>query len=96
MTEDTMLHLLPSHQPASAIPSTTLLGPVLYRQGGYAYDRFTVEDGLSRSYSYRTIEEAIYDRKVTLRGVSMVGCATSDVFETKCAEMMPDDLRLCA
>ena len=78
------------------VPQKTLVGPVLYRQNGYAFDMFTVAAGLNRSFSYKTVEEAIYDRKTTLRGLSMVGCETTTEFDKECEAMMPEDVRLCA
>jgi hypothetical protein len=44
-----------------------ILGPVLRREGGYAFDAWTREDGLRRGYIYRRIEDAHYARKAALR-----------------------------
>jgi len=44
-----------------------ILGPVLIREGGYAFDAWTPEDGLTRGYLYRRIEDAYYARRVELR-----------------------------
>ena len=41
-----------------------VIGPVLTRAGGYAFDAWTPESGLSRGYVYRRIEDAYYARKV--------------------------------
>ena len=38
-----------------------VLGPILTRRGGYAFDRWTPEEGLSRGYTYGRIEDAHYD-----------------------------------
>jgi hypothetical protein len=35
-----------------------VVGPVLARPGGYAFDTWTVEEGLSRGYVHRRIEDA--------------------------------------
>jgi hypothetical protein len=35
-----------------------VVGPVLARPGGYAFDTWTVEDGLSRGYLYSSAEDA--------------------------------------
>ena len=37
------------------------------REGGYAFDAWTPDQGLSRGYVYRRIEDAYYARKVELR-----------------------------
>jgi len=44
-----------------------VVGPVLTREGGYAVDSWTPEDGVSRGYVYRRIEDAYYARKVEIR-----------------------------
>ena len=43
-----------------------VVGPVLMRPGGYAFDIWTVEHGVSHGYLYRRIEDANYDRKVAI------------------------------
>ena len=78
------------------VPKKTLVGPVLYRQNGYAFDMFTAAAGLKRGFSYKTVEEAIYDRRTTLRGLSMVACETTMDFDKECVAMTPEELRLCA
>jgi hypothetical protein len=35
-----------------------ILGPVLMREGGYAFDAWTRENGLRRGYVYRRIDDA--------------------------------------
>ena len=37
-----------------------IIGPVLLREGGYAFDAWTPEQGLSRGYVYHRIEDAYY------------------------------------
>src|SRR5260370_22126049 len=44
-----------------------VLGPVLTRNGGYAFDCWTPEEGLSRGDTYGRIEDAHYARKVQIR-----------------------------
>ena len=44
-----------------------VLGPVLTRKGGYAFDCWTPEKGLSRGYIYGRIEDAHYARNVEIR-----------------------------
>jgi hypothetical protein len=64
----------------------TVIGPVLTRDGGYAFDAWTPEHGLSRGYVYRHIDDAYYARKAELRdpvkGNSdrIVACNTVDEF----------------
>jgi hypothetical protein len=64
----------------------TVLGPVLTREGGYAFDAWTLEHGLSRGYVYRRIEDAYYARSVEIRGPGRgdaghtMACSTVDEF----------------
>jgi hypothetical protein len=44
-----------------------VFGPVLTRKGGYAFDCWTREEGLSRGYAYGRIEDAHYARNVEIR-----------------------------
>jgi hypothetical protein len=63
-----------------------VVGPVLTRKGGYAFDCWTPRDGLSRGYAYGRIEDAHYARNVEIRsrkkGYSdqMIACNTVDDF----------------
>jgi hypothetical protein len=63
-----------------------ILGPVLTRAGGYAFDAWTPEQGLSRGYVYRRIEDACYARKAQLRSSveghidRIAACNTVDEF----------------
>ena len=59
-----------------------VVGPVITRKGGYAFDWWTPEAGLSRSYSYSRVEDAHYARKVEIRyrRRSAVICCTLDEF----------------
>jgi hypothetical protein len=47
-----------------------ILGPVLMREGGYAFDAWTPENGRSSGYIYPRIEDAYYARKAELRSPS--------------------------
>ena len=63
-----------------------VLGPVLTRKGGYAFDCWTPEEGLSRAYIYGRIEDAHYARNVEIRSRSKgssdqtIACSTVDDF----------------
>ena len=63
-----------------------IVGPIVTRDGGFAFDSWTPERGLSRGYLYRRIEDAHYARKVEIRSGSrrlvdpMVACSTIDEF----------------
>jgi hypothetical protein len=63
-----------------------IVGPVLTRKGGYAFDCWTPEEGLSPGYTYGRIEDAHYARKVEIRysekGDSdhTIACSTVDDF----------------
>jgi hypothetical protein len=69
-----------------------VVGPIITREGGYAFDSWTPEEGLSRGYSYRLVEDAHYARKVEIRsrtkglGDPMVVCSTVDEFTVALAE----------
>ena len=51
------------------------IGPVLTREGGYAFDWWTQEEGLHRGYTYRRVEDAHYARKFDIR------CRENDRFD---------------
>ena len=63
-----------------------VLGPVLTRKGGYAFDCWTPEKGLSRGYIYGRIEDAHYARNAEIRSRNRGGsgqpiaCSTADDF----------------
>jgi hypothetical protein len=63
-----------------------VVGPVLTSKEGYAFDCWTPEEGFSRGYAYRRIEDAHYARRVEIRsrrkGYSdhMIACNTVDDF----------------
>jgi hypothetical protein len=63
-----------------------VLGPVLARKGGYAFDSWTPEEGISRGYAYGRIEDAHYARNVEIRSRNnrssdqTIACSTVDEF----------------
>jgi hypothetical protein len=63
-----------------------VVGPVLTRQGGYAFDCWTPEQGLSHGYTYRRVEDAHYARKAEIRSRNesrsneTIVCSTIDEF----------------
>ena len=69
-----------------------LVGPIILKEGGYAFDLWTPEEGLSRGYAYRRIEDAHYARNVELRSRGRarsslaVACGTFDEFTLAIAE----------
>lgn len=69
------------------------VGPVLTRDGGYSFDSWTPETGLSESYAYRRVEDAYYARKAEIRsrknGAHIVICGTVDEFASALAAYHP-------
>jgi hypothetical protein len=62
-----------------------VLGPVLTRNGGYAFDCWSPEEGLSRGYIYGRIEDAHYARNIEIRSCNTgtdqtIACSTVDDF----------------
>jgi hypothetical protein len=63
-----------------------VVGPVLTREGGFAFNSWTPVEGLRRGYTYRRIEDAHYARNAEIRcrdkGYSeyTVACSTVDDF----------------
>ena len=63
-----------------------VIGPVLARNGGYAFDLWTPEKGLSPGYVYPRVEDAHYARNAEMRscnnelGGYAVGCNTGVEF----------------
>ena len=69
-----------------------VLGPILMKEGGYAFDLWTPEEGLSRGYAYRRVEDAHYARNTEIRsrrrgrpGLTLT-CETLDEFTSAVAE----------
>ena len=64
----------------------TVVGPILTKEGGYAFDIWTPDEGLSCGYAYRRIEDAHYARNVEIRSRKkgyldrMIACNTVDDF----------------
>ena len=69
-----------------------VVGPVVTRDGGFAFDSWTPNEGLSRGYSYRRIEDANYARKAQIRSGAgsvagpLVACSTLDEFSLMLAK----------
>jgi hypothetical protein len=63
-----------------------VIGPVLTRKGGYAFDHWTPQEGLSLGYTYGRVEDAHYARNVEIRSHKkgcpddMIACSTVDEF----------------
>jgi hypothetical protein len=77
----------------------TVVGPILTKEGGYAFDIWTPEEGLSCGYAYRRIEDAHYARNAEIRSrkqgrpVRALTCNTLDEFTSAVAER---DATFCA
>ena len=80
-----------------------VVGPVLAKVGGYAFDSWRVEEGVRPGYVYRRIEDAYYARNALIKGVtfeaSPVGgsllprtdvrtCATLELFLLELSELV--------
>jgi hypothetical protein len=69
-----------------------VVGPILMKEGCYAFDLWTPEEGLSRGYAYRRIEDAHYARNAEIRSRNRgrpgaaVACSTLDEFTLAVAE----------
>jgi hypothetical protein len=68
-----------------------ILGPILLKQGCYAFDLWTSEEGLSRGYAYRRVEDAHYARNAEIKSRrrqpdAMIVCVTLEEFTTAVAE----------
>jgi hypothetical protein len=68
-----------------------VIGPVLSRADGYAFDTWTAGKGVSRSYPYRRIDQAYYARHAEIkasaqsRAPAAIVCQTLDEFIVKLA-----------
>ena len=62
----------------------TIVGPVLARNGGYAFDTWEQSAGLRPGFTYRRLEDARYARNAALNGARSgrraVECGTLDQF----------------
>jgi hypothetical protein len=69
-----------------------LVGPILLKEGCYAFDLWTPEEGLSRGYRYRRIEDAHYARNAEIRSRNRgrsgaaVACSTLGEFTAAVVE----------
>jgi len=69
----------------------TVVGPILMKQGCYAFDLWTSEEGLSRGYAYLRVEDAHYARNVEIKSRrrqpdTAVVCATLAEFTNAVTE----------
>ena len=70
----------------------TVVGPILTKEGGYAFDMWTPEEGLSCGFAYRRIEDAHYARNAEIRSrkqgrpLPALTCNTLDEFTSAVAE----------
>jgi hypothetical protein len=66
-----------------------IIGPVLMRSGGYGFDIWTPANGVAMGCSYRRIEDAYYDRRLTANGSRQIPnsaaiiCETVDTFQVE-------------
>ena len=64
-----------------------VIGPVLRRADGYAFDTWTAGKGVTRSYPYHRVEHAYYARnaeiKASVRAPAAIVCQTLDEFVLK-------------
>jgi hypothetical protein len=69
-----------------------VIGPVLRRPGGYRFDIWGEDDGVSLGYPYRRVEDAHYARNAVIRTSlqdcvsAAVVCQTLDEFIANSAE----------
>jgi hypothetical protein len=68
-----------------------IVGPILLKQGCYAFDLWTPDEGLSLGYAYRRIEDAHYARNAEIKlrrrqSSATVVCVTLEEFTTAVAE----------
>jgi hypothetical protein len=70
-----------------------IIGPILNRSGGYCFDIWSAAKGVSLGYTYRRIEDAHYDRKLTLEAsrraptLAAIVCETADAFKNEVQRM---------
>ncbi len=64
-----------------------ILGPLLAREGGFAFDAWTPQEGLSRGFAYRRVGDAHYARNSEIRSrPGSVVCTTLEEFTSAVAE----------
>lgn len=60
----------------------TVVGPVVTRGGGFAFDLWTPEGGLAHSFCYGLVEDAHYARRFEIKShIGNVDCADADEFK---------------
>lgn len=70
-----------------------IVGPILNRSDGYCFDIWTAAKGVSLGYTYRRIEDAYYDRKLTLAAsrraptLTAIDCQTANAFQHEVQQM---------
>jgi hypothetical protein len=67
-----------------------ILGPVVKKEGGYGFDTWMAEQGLSRGFCYRRLEDAYYALNARIgegmqNGAESVACRTVDEFMAETA-----------
>jgi hypothetical protein len=83
-TRDGQVGGTPTHPKGTAMH--IVVGPVLTRKGGYAFDCWRPEQGLSLGYVYGRVEDANYARNVEIRSSKKrdsretIACGTVDEF----------------
>jgi hypothetical protein len=71
-----------------------LVGPIVSRKGGFAFDIFAPDHGIRPGFCYRTIDQAHYDRRATLSGSHVPdgklveACNSAPEFDQRCAAML--------
>jgi hypothetical protein len=64
------------------IAMRAVVGPVVTRNGGYAFDLWTLDGGLSQSFCYGRVEDAHYARRFEMKSfVNNIDCASADQFK---------------
>lgn len=70
--------------PAESRDMEMIIGPILKRAGGYVFDTWNAREGLNPGFTYRRIEDAAYERNVTIRkgqsSLSATVCHTLEEF----------------
>ena len=59
-----------------------VIGPVLRRADGYAFDTWSAGNGVTRSYPYRRIDQAYYARTAEIRASAQSRAAAAIVCQT--------------
>jgi hypothetical protein len=62
-----------------------ILGPVVRKEGGYGFDTWAADEGVSPGFSYRRLEDAYYARNARIgegmrSGTESISCCTVDEF----------------